>query len=249
MTTKLFGQRPSGVLHRHDEAVQFVSGRLLDTLHSGGGMEMPVRRKVVSLQSRLGEIELLLRRAAWPGVSDVDALALAEKVQGGEPMKGNARARAAWGLVLAVGCLRELLRAPLPNAGAVASLAVEIGMGTMAVLGKDADLMKIVEAMGAKVQRIDKQTTPKAFEDNYNRTLHNRDPRNKRPGPKPKYSKQERREAVDAMRALLKNGLADSVTDAVAKVQKDKGLYGRDCGYWRDEYYRLTRKPKKKPRT
>lgn len=104
-----------------------------------------------------------------------------------------------------------------------------------------------LEAQDAFLKKIDQQTTPEAFEDNYNRTLHNRDPRNNRPGPKPKYTKQERRDAVDAMRVLVKQG--SGVTEAVEKVQMDKGLWAKDSGYWRDEYYRLMRKPKKKPHT
>ena len=133
----------------YNAAIVDETDRLLNQFHAEGkAIPMPVRRKVVSLQSRLIEIEMILRRAAWPKMSDMDAFTESERILNGEPEQwATPQQRESWRLVRLVACLREMLRATSPDSGTIASLSLEIGMGLVAVAGENPDIAKILQSL------------------------------------------------------------------------------------------------------
>lgn len=145
----------------YDMAVEEDATRLLKQFHGEGkAIKMPVRREAVPLDARLNEIEVLLRREAWPTRADLDADSNESEEARVERLIGRAtpKQREAWRLILLVGCLREMLGATSPDGGKVAALSLEIGMGLMAVAAGNPDIEEALRSLAGEQRKANAQT-------------------------------------------------------------------------------------------
>ena len=224
------------VVQRQDQANVFVAECIQTLLHANGSIKLPVRRKAVSIQSRLIEIEMLLRRAAWPGMSDMDALEASERMRNRiDPEQwATPRSQMAWTLVLAVETLREMLRTPTPSG--VASLSIEIGMGLMAVLAESVDFQKLLEQIHANVKP---HAQARNAERGFDAAMKKRDHKqHKTPGAEAQYPKETIKEAVAEIKKRVKESKGKlTKTQAAKDVRKEKMLFKIDSDYLRRECY------------
>ena len=239
------GQRPSGLFSRllYDETVRKRARLLMAQFHAEGkALKMPVRREAVPLYDRLNEIEVLLRREAWPTQADIDTRPGSESEDAQLEklfQRATPQQRESWRLVLMVTTLRDMLEAASPYANATATLAIEIGMGLMAVATESPN-----SEFHALVKSIFLNTTPSEQVKNAKHAIRldrkERNPGQKKPGGVEKGTERRLKEAMKKIKAkrdayIRKKKRPPGVL-ALATEVKDENNYPWESTYLRNRY-------------